>query len=85
VTPQERERNIFRARRITAAIAGIAVAACGLFAGLATSATKHTAKATTTTATTRRTTTTQAAPTTTIAPVVVTPAQSPPVASSGGS
>ena len=99
MTPRERDRNVFRARRITSAIAGAALAACGLFAGLAASATRHTVKATVTTATkptpTTTTTTTTAgdgenddsapATTTTIAPVVVTPTPSAPVASSGGS
>jgi multidrug efflux pump subunit AcrA (membrane-fusion protein) len=90
MTPRERDRNVFRARRITSAIAGAALAACGLFAGLAASATRHAVKATpTTTASTTTTakaqTTTTPAATTTIAPVVVTPTQSAPVASSGGS
>jgi hypothetical protein len=99
MTPRERDRNVFRARRITSAIAGAALAACGLFAGLAASATRHTVKATVTTTTkptsTTTTTTTTAgdgenddsapATTTTIAPVVVTPTPSAPVASSGGS
>jgi carbohydrate-binding DOMON domain-containing protein len=91
LTPAQRDRNLFRARRITGAIAGASLAACGLFAGLAASATKHAAATTTKTKTKTTTTvaptvtTTQAATTTTIAPVVVTPTQSSPVASSGGS
>jgi hypothetical protein len=99
MTPRERDRNVFRARRITSAIAGAALAACGLFAGLAASATRHAVKATVTTTTkpTSTTTTTTTAgdgenddsapatTTTTIAPVVVTPTPSAPVASSGGS
>ena len=100
MTPRERDRNVFRARRITSAIAGAALAACGLFAGLAASATRHTVKATVTTTTTKPTSTTTTATTTagdgenddsapatttTIAPVVVTPTPSAPVASSGGS
>ncbi|HEY8028637.1 MAG TPA: hypothetical protein VIE38_03910 [Gaiellaceae bacterium] len=86
MTPEQRDRNVFRARRITGAIAGASIAACGLFAGLAASATKHVAATTKTKATTTTPTTTrQATTTTTIAPVVVTPTQSAPVASSGGS
>jgi hypothetical protein len=93
MTPEQRDRNVFRARRITSAIAGVALAACGLFAGLAASATRHTVKATATTATTTTTTAAEQgesddsapATTTTIAPVVVTPTPSAPVASSGGS
>ncbi|TMM09831.1 MAG: hypothetical protein E6F98_13800 [Actinobacteria bacterium] len=92
MTPEQRDRNVFRARRITSAIAGVALAACGLFAGLAASATRHTVKATATTATTTTTAAEQGesddsapATTTTIAPVVVTPTPSAPVASSGGS
>jgi hypothetical protein len=85
MTPEQRDRNVFRARRITGAIAGASIAACGLFAGLAASATKHVAATTKTKATTTPTTTRQATTTTTIAPVVVTPTQSAPVASSGGS
>ena len=91
MTPAQRDRNVFRARRITGAIAGASLAACGLFAGLAASATRHVATTTkrpTTTKVTPSTTTTQATTTTTattIAPVVVTPTQSAPVASSGGS
>lgn len=96
MTPEQRDRNVFRARRMTSAIAGAAIAACGLFAGLAASATRHTVKATATTTTPTTTTTTTAAEqgesddsapatTTTIAPVVVTPTPSAPVASSGGS
>jgi hypothetical protein len=92
MTPEQRDRNVSRARRITGAIAAASLAACGLFAGLAASATRHiaatattkTAPATTTTVA-PPTTTTAATTTTTIAPVVVTPAQSAPVASSGGS
>jgi len=101
MTPQSRDRNIVRVRRFTAAIAGIALAACGLFAGLAASATQRAFSSSTTTPTTgterhdtesdttrRATTTAQATtttPTTTVAPVTVTPAQSAPIASSGGS
>ena len=92
MTPEQRDRNVFRARRITSAIAGVALAACGLFAGLAASATRHTVKATATAATTTTTAAEQGesddsapATTTTIAPVVVTPTPSAPVASSGGS
>jgi len=92
MTPEQRDRNVFRARRITSAIAGVALAACGLFAGLAASATRHTVKATATTVTTTTTAAEQGesddsapATTTTIAPVVVTPTPSAPVASSGGS
>ena len=92
MTPEQRDRNVFRARRITSAIAGVALAAGGLFAGLAASATRHTVRATATTATTTTTAAEQGesddsapATTTTIAPVVVTPTPSAPVASSGGS
>jgi len=92
MTPEQRDRNVFRARRITSAIAGVALAACGLFAGLAASATRHTVKATATTVTTTTTAAERGesddsapATTTTIAPVVVTPTPSAPVASSGGS
>lgn len=93
MTPEQRDRSVFRARRITGAIAGASLAACGLFAGLAASATRHVASAATTkqkaTTATPATTTTQATttttPATTIAPVVVTPTQSAPVAASGGS
>ena len=92
MTPEQRDRNVFRARRITSAIAGVALAACGLFAGLAASATRHTVKATATMVTTTTTAAERGesddsapATTTTIAPVVVTPMPSAPVASSGGS
>ena len=91
MTPEQRDRNVFRARRITGAIAGASLVACGLFAGLAASATRHVAAKTTTKKTTTAdmaptTTTTRATKTTTtIAPVVVTPTQSAPVATSGGS
>jgi hypothetical protein len=100
MTPEARDRNIVRVRRFTGAIAGIALAACGLFAGLAASATQKvfSSPATTTTTstqsddrteatTTTPTTTTKATTTTTAAvtPVTVTPTQSAPIASSGGS
>lgn len=93
MTPRARDMNRERVRRYTAAIAGAAIAACGLFAGLAASATRHVFSAATTTATVKKqVTTTKAAPTTTAAPatpatapVVVTPTQAAPVATSGGS
>jgi hypothetical protein len=98
MTPETRDRNIVRIRRFTGAVAGIALAACGLFAGLAASATQKafSSPATTTTTTqsddttqgttTTPTTTTQATTTTTVVtPVTVTPTQSAPIASSGGS
>jgi hypothetical protein len=95
MTPKSRDRNMTRVRRITGAVAGAALAACGLFAGLAASATQK-AYSTTTAATTKkhpRATTTAATTTVatttvtqvTVAPVIVTPIQSAPVASSGGS
>jgi hypothetical protein len=98
MTPEARDRNIVLVRRFTGAVAGIALAACGLFAGLAASATQKvfSSQATTTTTTqsddttqaktTTPTTTTQATTTTTaVTPVTVTPTQSAPIASSGGS
>lgn len=94
MTPRARDMNRERVRRYTAAIAGAAIAACGLFAGLAASATRHVFSAATTTATVKKqVTTTKAPPTTTTtapatpatAPVVVTPTQAAPVATSGGS
>lgn len=92
MTPRARDMNRERVRRYTAAIAGAAIAACGLFAGLAASATRHVFSAATTTTTVKKqVTTTKAAPTTAApatpatAPVVVTPTQAAPVATSGGS
>ena len=96
MTPRSRDENRERVRRYTAAIGGAALGACGLFAGLAASATRHVFSAAGTTRTTTTTTittvkqqptTTEATPTTTTAPppVVVTPTQSAPVATSGGS
>jgi len=95
MTPKSRDRNMTRVRRITGAVAGAALAACGLFAGLAASATQK-AFSTTTAITTKKqaqatttAATTTVAPVTvapvTVAPVTVTPTQSAPVASSGGS
>ncbi len=91
MTPQARDRNLARVRRLTAFVAGAAVAATGIFAGLASSATGHSAAATTTTTTqtetrTRTKTQTQTQTPATQAPsIVVTPSSSPPVSSSGGS
>ena len=95
MTPKSRDRNMTRVRRITGAVAGAALAGCGLFAGLAASATQKaysTTIATTTKKHPRATTTaatTTVAPVTvtpvTVTPVTVTPTQAAPVASSGGS
>jgi hypothetical protein len=83
MTPEGRDRNLDRVRRITAWVAGIAVAATGAFAGLAAAAPRHASK--TTIVTTRKQTTTPTPTTTTTPAVSVTPTQSAPVASSGGS
>jgi len=93
MTPRSRDRNLGRLRGLTGAAAGIAFAACGLFAGLAASASKHllSAAPATTTVTTTRTVSPQRAlqsqsTTTTQAPApTVTVTQSAPVATSGGS
>ena len=86
MTPQARDRNLARVRRLTAFVAGAAVAATGIFAGLASSATGHSAAATTTQTQTRTTTKTQTETPAAQAPaIVVTPSSSPPVSSSGGS
>ena len=95
MTPKSRDRNLARVRGLTGAAAGIAFAACGLFAGLAASASKHllsAAPATTTVTTTqtvspKRTLQSQAAATTTTqaSTPTVTVTQSAPVATSGGS
>ncbi|MGH2935169.1 MAG: hypothetical protein ACRDL2_11755 [Gaiellaceae bacterium] len=89
-TPQQRDRNLGRVRGITATIAGASLAACGLFAGLAASATKRAAPATTTTTTTTKTTVAKKATTTTsssLSAPTPAPMQTPqaPIASSGGS
>ncbi len=77
-------------RHLTAMTAGAALAACGLFAGLAASAARHA----TTTGTVKTTAVERATPartaqaattTTTTTPVTVTPTASAPVATSGGS
>jgi hypothetical protein len=92
MTPKSRDRNMIRVRRITSAVAGAALAACGLFAGLAASATQKAYSTTTATttkkhvrATTTAATTTVTVTPVTVTPVTVTPTQSAPVASSGGS
>ncbi len=89
---KSRDRNLGRVRGLTGAAAGIALAACGLFAGLAASATKHvfSAAGTTTTQTVlpKRTVQSHSAATTTTtqaAPPTVTVTQAAPVATSGGS
>ena len=65
MTPQRRDRNLGRLRRLTSVIAGMSLAATGLFAGLAASKAKGTTSAPpATTTTTARTTTTQQQPTT---------------------
>lgn len=89
MTPQRRDRNLVRVQRITGVIAGMALAATGLFAGLAASKARGSASApalstTTTRTTTQDDTTTQQQRQQTPA-VVVTPQQQAPVASSGGS
>jgi len=89
VTPLRRDRNLLRVRRATGVIAGASLAATGLFAGLAASKAKTTARprsetTTTAPATTRQRTTTQQAQAPAPA-IVVTPTQQAPVASSGGS
>ena len=93
MTPLRRDRNLVRVRRLTAVIAGAALAATGLFAGLAASKGKGTTKVVAATTSTKRTAkavqTTTAAQTTTqqtqTTSVVVIPTQQTPVASSGGS
>ncbi len=89
MTPEGRDRNLDRVRRITAWVAGAAIAATGVFAGLAMAAPNHTsatATVTTQNQTTMATPTTTTSPTTTTTPAVtVTPTQSAPMASSGGS
>jgi hypothetical protein len=85
-TPQQRDRNLGRVRGMTAAIAGASLAACGLFAGLAASATKRAASTTTTTTTTVATKATTTTSSSLSAPPSA-PVQTPqaPIASSGGS
>ena len=88
MTPRARDENRARVRRYTSAIAGAALAACGLFAGLAASATRHafsTARTTTATVVKKAQPTTVQRTTTTTAPVVVMPTQAAPAATSGGS
>ena len=90
MTPKSRDRNMTRVRRITGAVAGAALAACGLFAGLAASATQKAFSTTTAITTKKQAQATTTAATTTVTPVTVTPVtvaptQSAPVASSGGS
>jgi len=96
MTPASRDRNLGRVRGLTAGVAGASLAACGLFAGLAASATKHLAAATpATTAHVAKkkvvATTDDATTTTTFSPSLSAPAStpvqasSPPVATSGGS
>lgn len=88
-----RDRGLARVRHLTAMTAGAALAACGLFAGLAASAARHA----TTTGAVKTTAVEHATPartapaatttttTTTPAAVTVTPTASAPVATSGGS
>lgn len=82
-----RDRGLARVRHLTAMTAGAALAACGLFAGLAASAARHatTTSAVKTTAVEHATTTRTAPATTTSTAVTVTPTASAPVATSGGS
>jgi hypothetical protein len=93
MTPLRRDRNLVRVRRLTSVVAGGALAATGLFAGLAASKGKGTTKAVAVATSAKQTTkavqTTSAAQTTTqqtqTTSVVVLPTQQTPVASSGGS
>ena len=95
MTPASRDRNLGRVRGLTAGVAGASLAACGLFAGLAASATKHLAAATPATtahvAKKKVVATTDDATTTTFSPSRSAPASTPvqasepPVATSGGS
>jgi len=95
MTPASRDRNLGRVRGLTGAAAGIAFAACGLFAGLAASASKHVfSSAAPTTATTQakrtlqaQTTTTAASSASSLSAASSAPVQTQqaPVASSGGS
>lgn len=101
MTPKSRDRNLARLRGLTGAAAGIAFAACGLFAGLAASATRHVFSASTTTATVTATKTVTKKSASVRTPAVVkkkttttsqaapaptvTVTQSAPVAASGGS
>ena len=101
MTPASRDRNLGRVRGLTAGVAGASLAACGLFAGLAASATKKAVTATTATTTqvvkkkvavtSDDTPATTASTTTTTSPSLSAPAStpvqtySPPVATSGGS
>jgi hypothetical protein len=93
MTPLRRDRNLVRIRRLTGVVAGAALAATGLFAGLAASKGKGTTKAVAVVTSAKKTTkavrTTSAAQTTTqqtqTTAAVVTPTQQAPVASSGGS
>ncbi|HLX19282.1 MAG TPA: hypothetical protein VKR23_03945 [Gaiellaceae bacterium] len=90
MTPQARDRNLARVRRLTAFVAGAAVTATGIFAGLASNATGHSAATTTTTTRqTQRKAKTQTpatqAPAAQAPSIVVTPSSSPPVSNSGGS
>jgi hypothetical protein len=97
MTPRARDRGIVRVRHLTGVIAGLSVAACGLFVGLAATA-KNNVLATVTHKTIVRTTTvTKTTPavsstsstsskrsTKASTPVVVV-TQSAPIATSGGS
>ena len=93
MTPRSRDRNLARMRGLTGAAAGVAFAACGLFAGLAASATKHVfssagSSAAVTTTQAKRTLESQATATSTTTQTqapTVTVTQSAPVATSGGS
>jgi hypothetical protein len=88
MNPKSRDRNLGRVRGLTGAAAGIALAACGLFAGLAASATKHvfsSASTTTQTVSPKRTAQSHSTSTTQASPPTVTVTQSAPVATSGGS
>ena len=90
---KSRDRNLGRLRGLTGAAAGVALAACGLFAGLAASASKHvfSAAPATTTVTTAQTVSpkravqSHSAATTQASTPTVTVTQSAPVATSGGS
>lgn len=81
-----RDRSLARVRHLTAMTAGAALAACGLFAGLAASATRHTTTTSSAKTTAVEHTTTAETPTaTTTTTVTVTPTPSAPLATSGGS
>jgi hypothetical protein len=85
MTPRKRDRSIVRVRHLTGVMAGLSLAACGVFAGLAASATTHAQKTIVRTTTVKKTTPSVTKTVTQAAAPTVTVTQAAPVATSGGS